>query len=131
VMRTPGWRSSRLSRASISKARSTAGHTTGQSGAGIVSAQRKPSRRSVPHRNKRSGRGRPDPHHRLRLTRVHPNADHGQRGRAVQPNVGRDHPVPAVPLAHLGHVQIAHRGVQVDPPIHANPLSRSIERGGS
>jgi hypothetical protein len=36
----------------------------------------------------------------------------------------------AGPDGHLGHVPAAPRGARVDLPTHANPLSRSIERGG-
>jgi hypothetical protein len=45
-----------------------------------------------------------------------------------------DHVQPVLaglPAHHRGRAQTVRRGAPVDPPIRANPYSRSIERGGS
>ncbi len=66
--RPPGWTSSAISQGSTSKARSTAGRTTGPSGAGIASAPAKTSARASKPPDRPSDPAHPDRRAVLRLS---------------------------------------------------------------
>jgi hypothetical protein len=111
-----GWTSSAPSLVGSSKARSTAVHTTGPSGAGTASTSRRPSRPAAPP-------SAAPPAARARRPLAHPAPARRLNPRNASPNPPLDHLAPA----HLAPARLAPARLAPDPlaldPLALDPLA--------